>query len=489
MALLVIATLSAPCTAHAQAVRPSPTPPASARFVLDNLSRLAAGQSLAEWRRARAAGRVEPLLTEHDDDYGPWCAKVVDETPFDDTVLRRSAYFYAPSLSASSTLPNASSAALRNQCRLGLLETVVEFRDEQRAEALGTQVRRALDAILGKRVNDTPLWGGAANWRNSGWWITGEASVVTAVAPTDYTGRPSPLQVLVLAAGPARGVGFDLAPPWWSGKLQYNFERERLTSRILDALALAAIGGTTEGEIRSLLSTIGLNRPEIKRDPQGTPSDPTAALERWLTVTAALPASRRAAALLVADVVLARTAGPWGTEGGASSRRRLGRHGATFQQGQSGDGFSYGRDWLKMAVRLAPQSQAGELAFITLLEMGFETSTCDAPNGEGFRAVIREGTNFLATHPAALTRAYVELLVGLAYADIVALAHGAESDYTRPRVYQREEAAARARAVEHLRAGLGGDIDATEAAEARNTMWRLLAGLAPWNTTFFYTCD
>ncbi|HEY2385176.1 MAG TPA: hypothetical protein VGK48_28715 [Terriglobia bacterium] len=53
-------------------------------------------------------------------------------------------------------------------------------------------------------------------------------------------------------------------------------------------------------------------------------------------------------------------------------------------------------------MKLDPEGRAGELSFLTLMELGFETSgACADQGGTGFNAVIREGEAYLQRKPAS----------------------------------------------------------------------------------------
>jgi hypothetical protein len=216
------------------------------------------------------------------------------------------------------------------------------------------------------------------------------------------------------------------------------------------------------------------------------------AVDRWVRVAATLPPGRRSAALFAADQLLANSGGPhWRKDQHPPIRQRLESDGATFEWLDLGGTYHYTYTWLKEALFLDPDGRAGELAFATLMEKGFETSGgCSNQHGEGFRAVIREGEAYLRRKPETALRADIHFLMAEAHADIVTLASGdspsIQSDSAR---YGPEAAVAREKAIEHFRVAFEVAGNTSRAREAWPTAWRLVAGFAPTRTYFYCRND
>jgi hypothetical protein len=127
-------------------------------------------------------------------------------------------------------------------------------------------------------------------------------------------------------------------------------------------------------------------------------------------------------------------------------------------------------NWLRQAYELDPNGRAGELAFLLLMEKGFNTSPGCENGDELFREVVRRGTEHLRQRRSTDVEARVHFMMGDAYRDIVALAAGQHGDtYADSASYKPEEANARTKAVAEYSAGLVLDdkSDASSIAKAR----------------------
>ena len=146
---------------------------------------------------------------------------------------------------------------------------------------------------------------------------------------------------------------------------------------------------------------------------------------------------------------------------------------------------------LRESLETDPDGRIGDLAFITLMERGFETSgTCQDQPGNGFRAVILEGGDFLSRKPASPLSSYVHLLMAEAWGDIVTLANGGGYDGRDSPAYKPEEASARKQSIEEYRLAFASPIQRpAKEREAWRNAWRLMAGLSPSRTYFYCVYD
>jgi hypothetical protein len=84
--------------------------------------------------------------------------------------------------------------------------------------------------------------------------------------------------------------------------------------------------------------------------------------------------------------------------------------------------YLYALNWLQEAYELDSNGWAGELAFLLLMERGFDTSPVRKNGSELFREVLRRGTEYFRTRRSQQVEARIHFLMGDAYRDIVALA-------------------------------------------------------------------
>jgi len=473
-----------------------------ARQALEQLPALQAGVSLDQWRRDHAEDSLTPyhqVLTRTGVD--GWCVRSTSETELaPERRLRRIAYFFPPSPPESLTLPGpVDPVRLRGQCRLGFVSLEVAEADSQRARILGEATRRSLSAALGAAdsLRSMRFWG-AGSWRDRSLWTAGDALVVSAIKQwpraRDRDAEQSPATVFVLGLGTLSGIHFAGFTAGTGGPEQRAAvaRHHGIATRAVEAIGLAALPGDAADGIRSWLARFGEDpfspRPwtaeEIGRF--------TVAAERWLTLSAALPAPRRAAGLLAADLLLneLERVVTLGDPDRAALRDRFGAHGAAFNYSPLGQWFVYTRTWLKRALELDPEGRAGELAFLTLMELGFETSgTCKDQRRMGFREVVGRGEDWLRARPASAIEAELRLLVAHAYSDIVTLGSGGGYNGADSATFAAEVPRARARAIEQYRRTIPGIADSAAAREAWTHAWRLLAALTPARTWFYCIYD
>ena len=172
-------------------------------------------------------------------------------------------------------------------------------------------------------------------------------------------------------------------------------------------------------------------------------------------------------------------------------RKQLEAEGAVFEWRELGGSYVYVHTWLKEALKLDPEGRAGELSFLTLMELGFETSgACADQGGTGFNAVIREGEAYLQRKPASGFRADVHFLLGQAYGDIVVLANGGGYSADEERAEYKDKApSARAKAIDHYTTALQSAPGSPRVSEGWPEAWRLLAGIPPARTYFYCVYD
>jgi hypothetical protein len=203
-------------------------------------------------------------------------------------------------------------------------------------------------------------------------------------------------------------------------------------------------------------------------------------LQEWFAALKTAPTPRRAAGLLAADRLLeaASTAGKIpGWPDNPNKQSGLQELGAVFEMNVSTGDYLYTSNWEKQARELDPDGEVGQMATLGIMAHGW----CQAVGSNLFREIIRDGEGLLGKSLDYSTAARVHFMVGDAYSDIVAIAggeSGANGEYASE-PYQAEADSARAKALQHYRAGLALDNVSENAKDAYRQAWHLAAGLLP----------
>ena len=504
----------APSSAPAQASPPAAdtSPPATpqqlgrlAQLALGALPAVRAQMSLGAWKHAFPRDTVElyrPTLAEHDQ----WCARATREVALDAYhSINSAAYFFPPARPEPAVLPSAADApGLIDHCTLGYVLTEVAYVDSNRAPVLDDETNRIMSAALGPAASPKLLgWWGSASWHRNALWRSGVVNVVSAI--TDASAwEPryeafKPARVIVIAAIRRADVdvlwdftpGFERSP---EDMAREKLESERTAARAGEVIALASIEGGAERELRTQFARLSDKSSRGWTLTTAEQAPFAHALGSWIARALPLPPPRRAAALLAADRLLDELGGRAGILGPEPEqeafRKQLEAIGVHFAWSQLGDGFWYTRHWLKEAWATDSTGRAGEIAFIALMELGFDTSLgCTEQHGLGFRAVIAEGQRFLARNPSSRSATDIHFMMAAAYGDIVRMAAGGGYQEPDSTGYGAESAAARVHAIEQYRIAFARDSTSLRARAGWTEAWRLMAGIAPTRTYFYCVYD
>jgi hypothetical protein len=212
---------------------------------------------------------------------------------------------------------------------------------------------------------------------------------------------------------------------------------------------------------------------------------------------------KQAAALLIADriVVMEEEDGnlePQDSEKPVTERELSGKRpksaaqveleklGAQFSYEEGSERYFYTFNWLRRAYEVEPKGRTSELAFLLLMERGFDTSPNCANGSEQFRQVIGRGKEYLREQRSTDVEARVHFMMGDAYRDIVALGEDHHGDtYADPSKYKPEAADARRKAISEYRAGLAQDESSEAVLIAKQRLRSLEAGEAPTDWRFY----
>jgi hypothetical protein len=489
---------------------------------LREIAALQAGVTLGRWRQSHPADSLR-IFERADPREGNdhWCARA-------STVIRlssgrqvvRFAYFFPPPAPVSLSLPSTGNEQLLQGCLLGAVWTETPAADSSVGRALGNATSDALTKVYGaQRPGLDPLFGriladstrraalaklggfdalrlglhfmGSAAWHIPGRWQV-DSTVVVSAFDAGFKPR-SRGRVLAMAYLPFSG--FDSPPV----VVEYEEASDRTAANL--AAKAARASGISPEHISRLLGLVSLSDSAF----ESTETDTALARARartvdtvsvrvlgdWLTTAEPLDPPHRAAALLAADQVVGRNAFRYtmGREEGTGSVLALTRLGAAFQHDELGGGENYTHNWLREAWRLDSLGQAGQMAMLAMLRMGFNNNGMCGGGGDAFRLVTDAGERLLQSPLDSATASEVHFLVGDGYADVVALARGAGGEYADSSAYASAEPVARRKAIEHYRQGIALDHQSPKARAAWLEGWRLLAGLPPTKTHFFCIYD
>lgn len=473
--------------------------PSFPAYVVGELGVLHGGTTPAAWLRAHPTDSLVPFdheLVLEDDDR--WCARAIARTTLaDGTRVLRFAYFYPPATPPSLSLPSTEDSQLiRKQCRLGAIWLESPAVASPTAPALAAQTREALIQVYGpvqaapapwyaKALTDSSKrpalsqnagredlrlgihFSRAGYWHVLGRWQSDSAVVVSAYDHGEFRGavKNSYARVLACAFLPFAGMG------------SVGANAAAYQPRPLAAEA-ASLSGLDRGRVDRLLAVLPAAET-ADQSPGRLSAETTVAalltstLSDWLTASAGLDSSHRAAALLAADQVLASQAVTdlVALDSTRPAREALSRLGAEFAHDELGGLDYYTHTWLDEALRLDSEGRAGQLAKVVLLRIGFrEKGGCGQEDAS--QRVTAEGEELLQSVTDPAIAAEVHLLVAEGYADAVS------------RVYTTAASEERSTAIRHYRQGIALDPSSPHAHAAWLETWRLLAGLPPTTTHF-----
>jgi hypothetical protein len=449
------------------------------------------GIRLGEWSQANLNDLIAPADTQVVAEYfGDWCAVSTRVSELAGRRVIRQAYFYAPEPPPDRALPAAPSADLVRDCALGVVWVRVPVADSADGVRLADSVRAQLAAVYGDDTSRVSFWG-SAYWSAVGHFRHDGSEAVSALRTTrlPVAGSDS-LQawrdVSAFAALPLSGVSFGAA------REPEGVSRARVADRLALDSAARATGLDTALSAPLLRLYARAESVVPLADWRPAPGDSLVLpLRRWVDAAAELPPPRRAAALYVADRVLARAQCSFQLclHGDSAALAPLRALGAEFVYSELGGGWGYARTWLAQARALDRDSPLGQRIFLEQLEAGFDFSGVCQGGAEAFRRVIEMGERYLERVPASPIHGAVHLGVADGYRDIVALADGAAGIYADSSAYVPQRDSARTRALAHYREAIAADRAAPAAAEAWRRAWWLLAGLPARGVRYYCIYD
>lgn len=456
--------------------------------------------SLHDWSPRHASERIEPFVpafsqwpNEPDD---TWCATSSYDFAIESGLTgTRRIYFFVPSPPTPLQVPTEDSQSLIDQCRSGMVQTELDDPDADRAARAFKVLTQSIDASLGPGDNVPRLeWSPTSNWTGTRLWERNGTAL--AVGGGKYGDQKQHNRIAAVGYGPASKMQVRYSGlPYARAKRDACFaSASEFADSLAEAVAVAAVGGTVEGRIRAAIDTI---RQKNYCEQHPTPQEGEAISDSVLDFVEAsrtLSTTRRAAGLVAADGVLSRSgvAATWTMNETPSIRQRLEAHGARFDWDELGGGYTYTHGWLTTARQVDPDGRGGELTFLTLMRMGFNTGVGCEPGGTyAFETVVEEGVRYLRRHPKSPISPEIHFLLALAYSDVVGLAEGhlGFDEDAEARKFKDRSLSARSKAIGQYRIVFEMAPLSANASSSWPTAWRLAAGLPPTQTRFFCVYD
>jgi len=445
------------------------------------LWQLRSGVTLGDWKNTRpdepVSGADSSAIARY---FGDWCAASQKRVSVGSRVVTRTAFFYPPSptdLALRDSMPD-----LVRQCVLGMIWVSVAEPDTLRAARLADSVRAQLAEAYGRAAERQVRFFGSAFWTHVGWFrrdsVIGVSALRGTILGVPRDSASEARVILAFAFRPISGISVD------SGVDRTGRWSPDDTLTIDSAIAIAGLDSSFSAPLRAIAGP-GPHRAD------GAADDLIRPLTRWVRAAAALPFPRRAAALYVADLVLERALCSYRLCDLADRtvRAPLEALGARFNPSELGGTWVYTHSWLNQARILDRDSRLGQSILLIQLDNGFDFSGTCAGGAEGFRRVIENGERYLERLPDSPIAAEVHFLVGEAYRDIVALAHGAGDIYADSSHYGTEAGGAAVQAIAHYREAMKAGPDSKVAQAAWRQAWWMKAGLAPRDVRFYCIYD
>lgn len=214
-------------------------------------------------------------------------------------------------------------------------------------------------------------------------------------------------------------------------------------------------------------------------------------LDKLLAAIAKAPAQRRPALLLAADRLAGRAHdGETSATGSGEIHENIAGFDLVYEWNHLGDNWAYQRNLLWRVWQEYSATEWGEMAFLVLLNHGWNTRVGCA-QGEGqFREVIRQAEAFLSDHPKSRYRPEVEFALAQAFETWWSASQASAQDsYSDRTLYLEGSANAREQAIRHYEEVLRLAPEGYEAGYARQQLPRLKLGLDTNQRRFFCIYD
>jgi hypothetical protein len=450
-------------------------------LVYRELTQLKPGETAHTWIRDHPG---EQFVTSSPENRSPYitlrpCAEADKSIVLGEAKLLRRALFFTPE-GEKLIIPEGEDLhpELARDCELGLIFIESTDRHEflkQHLVELDTHFSRIGTGQPFQYSKGATFWSGAM-WADAQQWSTPQARYVTGLTRE------------------GKFVAFGIAHERdHNDKLPIFGYDPELTERAVALLPKAAMPEPDVAAMQQLLS----HKEGI---PSTSDGRAVQIIANWVSKSQHLPTEQRASALYIADVALEQNLSlgyerkdRWNRADYEAqtgpAREKLSALGLKLQYDQIGAAYTFDNAWIQKAFALAPQSEAGEAAFLFMLNRGFALQCCCSSGEFAFQTVIPKAKEYLAKYPQSGIRQQVLLALADSYRDIVASAHSDDTVYGDPDQFKPQSAVAYKHAISYYREAASLDPQSLAGLEARKNGWQLSAGITPIDTRFVCIYD
>ena len=441
--------------------------------VKNEIVQLKEGVTLEQWRKEHSQDVITsyvPSLFERTNDTWCLCAEDSYSVPGGHTAIRK-AFFYVPLPPSTMELPllRDSLYVRNNTAILGMISVDVIEPSPQLAGTISNEVIKKLSLVLGPGDTKTKLWGfGSAGWSHTCRWANGNKIFASAYGVQDEDNR-APL-IAVYGFLPISEFHVDDIDDY--KELSVGGSEMNVDS-ILFQRAIQDLPPHQPG-MSDLLSLYNKDRND-SLDLKAT----AAAFREWIDSLKYADSSQRARSLIFADLVLKRLEreffGRYMWDLDRSFVAQMQSLGARLAQGRT-EGYVYERSWLKQAYALSPNDASGDLAFMIMMQEGFQLEADCRDCGQCFSRIIVEGEKYLKHSKDKMFLSWTHRILGYAYNDAYCIANGFPTLSSEDKSYPLVDGNhARLKSYEHFAAALELDHKSKASREAWRSAWRVIA--------------
>ena len=366
-------------------------------------------------------------------------------------------------------------------CRLERFHASVTGPPKTALEKIHSDLAVRLDGLYGSGQDPGRASAefGSANWRAARRWQTRDLQAYLYIK--ELRGQPPALGLFARHRHLLDAIAAESKRPY---RFKWGRWLERWGTLLDQKLA---------DELRAdfpILPTLLLKEPAYPPKPSTQEEVRTTLMCLLKTAELSSP-DRRSALLLAADRLADRAhADETFSSGSGQIRERIAGYELGYIWNYLGNNWAYTHDLLWRVWQDYGGTEWGELAFILLLNLGWNTSVDCSKGSDLFREVIRRGEEFLTEHPKSSYRLDVFFVLAQAYETGWSASQASIQDsYVDRHQYQEGASAARDKAISYYEKVLQLAPAGYEADYARLRLPRLKLGLDTNQRRFFCIYD